>query len=148
MRAPNHGLDQVTELFCAELIPFQVGYQLPLAIDDSSVKRMGKLSFVRPETHPEQIAYALHVRNTPGKEVPVVRISFPNLGVVGQDFWAVVDGVEGYSEQNPISSQITACEAAKNEPRPLSRVTSSAQQTHDVFCSLSVRPSGKIARDL
>ena len=61
MGAPDHGFDQVTELLCGELIPFQVGYQLPLAIDDSSVKGMGKLSFVRPKTHSEQITYALHV---------------------------------------------------------------------------------------
>ena len=111
MGAPDHGFDQVTELFCGELIPFQVGYQLPLAIDDSSVKGMGKLSFVRPKTH------------------SAFWIGFPSLGVIGQDFRVVVDRVEGDGEKNQISAHAlleTLLQTAKVIGQPITVFRQSA----------------------
>ena len=62
-------------------------------------------TFVGKEVHSEQATDLLHVGHRPGQEVPALGIGVPPAGVLRQNVWRVMDGVEGDRQQDEIASQ-------------------------------------------
>lgn len=62
-------------------------------------------TFVRKEVHSEQATDLLHVGHRPSQEVPALGIGVPPAGVLRQDLWRVMDGVERDRQQDELASQ-------------------------------------------
>lgn len=100
------GLNQIGELVGGELIAFDVGYELPLAINDGCVQGMTHEAFIGEIIDSEQICYALNIRNTSSKKMPGGRIRFPILGVVGQFLGPVSLWIKGHRQQHEITAEL------------------------------------------
>ena len=111
--ALEHALDQVAELLGGELISFEIGRQLSLAIDDQRVQRMNQLSFIREKGHSEPFTEFLDFCGRPGQKAPPFCVNVPRARVLGERFRLVMDGVEADGQQ-------------KSGPGPFRRQTASA----------------------
>jgi hypothetical protein len=93
-------------LLSRELIAFEVGHGLSLAIDDCRMQGMVHEPFIRKIVHSEHVAYALNVRHGSGEKMPGCGVGFPSLGVLCEDIGVIPLRIEGNSEQYEFSTHL------------------------------------------
>jgi hypothetical protein len=92
--AYQNALHQVAELIGSELISFEIGDQIPIAINHQSVEGVGHQPFVWPETDAEPGAELLDLVGGAGQQVLALWIRVPGLAILRHHFGRVVGRFE------------------------------------------------------